>query len=313
MDFVDETLVALADPATRGGVFDAVSLEQMLGAAYDAAALNLTAPFTAVFDEFQIGPPASAIARVEGSWSVAGTTQRTDVQLQIGGLSIAPPVRVDALWRGAIVARSSSADAPVTSVATGLADLNGIDEEIIAALGNLPADPATLESERRSRLRARIAATFDQPNLLTNERVDQWLHDIGVSSAGDFVLTRAGSTTGAHTRLTFAAPPAVVAAPRPLPVAIAILIRPAGFSLAQLLWESRLVRERMEPAGVERARRGPRQRHPIVVSWILPLSTFDDNAWPGASAGMNGAQARAARRGSAGAWLAREGIGLATR
>ena len=312
MDFVDATLVKLADPASRGTLFDATALEQMLSAAYDATALNLTAPFTAVFDEVQIGPSASGLARVEGSWAVAGSTQRTEVHLQVGGLSIAPVIRVDAIWRGAIVARTSSADAPVIAVDTDWPSLQGIDAQIITELGALPADPATLEMERKTRIRARIAAAFDQPALVTSERVDQWLRDMGASSASDFVTGFASVAAATHTRLTFAAPSRALSSPRPMPVAVALLIRPAGFSLAQLLWESRLVRERLEPSGMERATNGARQRTAIVVGWIVPVTTFDDTGWPGAAAGMSVAQARDARRAAAGVWLAREGIGLVT-
>lgn len=311
MDYVDATLVKLADPASRAALFDTLALENLLGAAYDAPALNLSGPFSAVFDEVQIGLSASGVARVEGSWAVVGSAQRTEASFQIAGLAINPAIRVDALWRGAIVARTSSADAPIKSVTVDWPNLRAIDAEIIAALGALPTDPVALESERRTRLQARIAASFDQPNFVTAERVDSWLSGLGASSASDFVENHAGDAFGAHTKVVFAAPQETHSSPQPLPVSIALLIRDVGFSLAQLLWESRLVRERLEPAGIQRARSGPRPRTPIVIGWLVPPEVFDDGDWPGATTGMTTAQQREARRTIAGSWLAREGIGLA--
>jgi hypothetical protein len=43
----------------------------------------------------------------------------------------------------------------------------------------------------------------------------------------------------------------------------------------------------------------------------MEAAIFDDADWPGAPANGSAAAKRAARRRDAGAWLAREGIGLA--
>ena len=311
MNYADATVVKLADPATRGALFDATALEQLLGAAYDVAPLGVTGPFSALFDDFRIGFAAAAVARLEGGWNPIGSPDRTEARFEIGGLSVAPTVRVDALWRGAIVARSDDAPSRVTSVSVEPPAFSGIDTEIVAALGALPVDPLTLETERRTRLRSRIAAVFDQPSLVTPERVDEWIRELGASSAGDLLSSFAGIAHGVHATVTFAAPVRGAPTPRRFPVSVALLVRDAGFSVTQVLWESRLVRERLEPAGVERPRNGgPRPRTALVVAWVVPAATFDDADWPGAAAGITNAQQRAARRAAAGAWLGREGIGL---
>jgi len=247
MNFVDATLVKLADPATRAGLFDDTALGQLVSAAYDATTLGVTGPFDALFDEVQLGVSASAIGRVEGTWALSGAATRTEARFDLGGLPSFPVERVDALWRGAIVARTIPDTAPVQSV------------------------------------------EIEQP----------W-----VAANGDAYTTQA--------RVTFAAPPVDdVPSPRRLPMSVGILIRDAGFSVADLLWESKVVRERLDPAGVERAGNGaPRPHHPIVIAWIVPAAVFDDADWPGATPGMTPPDARGARRLTAGQWLAREGIGL---
>lgn len=105
MDYVDRTILALAVPATRAGVFDQMSLEQLISAAYDSQSLGLTGPFTAQFEELSLCMSPVSTATVEGSWHVAGTTLQTDAAFRAIGLPTAEPVRVDAFWRGSIFGR----------------------------------------------------------------------------------------------------------------------------------------------------------------------------------------------------------------
>jgi hypothetical protein len=94
-------------------------------------------------------------------------------------------------------------------------------------------------------------------------------------------------------------------------VAVALLIRDAGFSLSQLMAETRMARDRIGPLGLEVPHGdGLRPRQPLFAAWVIPGSIFDDSDWPGGQAGMTADQLRTARRAAAGAWLAREGIGL---
>lgn len=302
MNFVDSTLVKLADPATRTALFDDVALEQLVSAAYDAATLAVGGPFTPIFDDVQLGLAASVIGRIDGAWGVSGAPVRTEARFDFTGFGMIPTVRVDALWRGAIVARTTPDTAPVTNVDLDWISLGGIDSEIVAALGALPTQPDVLETERRTRLGQRLAQSFAQPTLVTPERVDQWLRDVGVASAGEFLSSMATVARPAHARLTFGRP-SDVSTPQRLPMTIGLLIRDAGFSLADLVWESRLARDRLAPSGVERSRNGaPRPHHSIVIGWVVPATVFDDTDWPGGT--------RDARRAAAGQWLAREGIGL---
>ena len=241
MQYVDQQLVRLADSATRPAVFDQEALEQIVAAAYDAEGMQAAGPYTATFDEFQLGLAAAPLAALEGTWNPVGGVERTEAHFRVAGLPNGSAPRVDALWRGSVVARFAPAGEPITSVVTATP---GAD---------------TLEAE-----------------------------------------------------VTFAEPRHVGASPRPLPIAAALLIRDsAELSVAQLLADSKAVRERLRAYGVERPPDPAlRLRHPLVLVWIVPRALFEDADWPGGDAGPP-AQRAAARRASAGAWLAREGIGLA--
>jgi hypothetical protein len=75
--------------------------------------------------------------------------------------------------------------------------------------------------------------------------------------------------------------------------------------------ETRMARDRIGPLGLEVPHGdGLRPRQPLFAAWVIPGSIFDDSDWPGGQAGMTADQLRTARRAAAGAWLAREGIGL---
>ena len=62
MDFVDHTLVRLADESTRGVLFDDSALTGTLAAAYDVSAVAPVAPYRAVFDELTLGVASASFA-----------------------------------------------------------------------------------------------------------------------------------------------------------------------------------------------------------------------------------------------------------
>ena len=310
MNFSDQTLVRLADPATRATVFDDAALESVVSAAYDADALAVEAPFQAVFDELRLGVAAPRLATADGTWNLAGTVDRTEASFAIAG--IGPDVtRIDALWRGAVVARVVRATATIEDVRTNWPALGTIDADIERDLGALPADPAALEAERRARLIERLRATLDQPARLDDSRVDALLADAGVASVTDLLERHRGTVIPGAATLAFSDAPAPAPAPLALPVAAAVLIRDQGFSVSQLLADTRLVLERLGPLSLGRAVDPALPvRNALVAVWVVPAETFDDADWPGATPGMSAPQARAARRAAAARWLAREGIGL---
>src|SRR5438128_396363 len=108
MDFVDLTLVKLADPTTRTAVFDDLSLQQLVATAYDAEAMGVQGPFQPLFDEFDLALAAPSLGALEGSWNTSGES-RTEAQFRIAGVGTAPAAQIDAFWKGAIVARYSTA------------------------------------------------------------------------------------------------------------------------------------------------------------------------------------------------------------
>jgi hypothetical protein len=309
VNFVDATFVRLADPASRSGVFDELALEQLVEAAYDAEALGAQGPFQPVFDEFRLGVSASQLATVDGSWSMVGSVDRTEIQLRLVGLGGDDGGRVDAVWRGAIVARVVPPTGRITDVATTFPDPDGIDEEIVADLGGLPADPAALEAERRGRFLARARAAVAQPDALTDAVFEAWLGRLGAGSVSE-LMAQPGVAAAGAVKVTFSPPSAAPPAPLPLPITAILLVRDGELSVARLLADSHALRDRLGAFGVDRAREPTLPvRTPVVVIWIVPADLFDDPDWPGGGDG-DAAQQRANRRSAAGAWLAREGIGL---
>ena len=69
LNYVDFTLIRLADPALRNSLFDADALEQIAFAAYGPEAAELGPPYSAAFTEVQIGVsiPQRAIADESGA------------------------------------------------------------------------------------------------------------------------------------------------------------------------------------------------------------------------------------------------------
>jgi hypothetical protein len=115
MDFVDQTLLSLADPALRATLLDQESLQAVLTSAQDGPALDTTGPYTATFDLLELGPDLGGAA-ADGCWSAVDGSSRTMAQFSVSGLSdtAAPPVA--AVWIGTITANATTGDARVSAV-----------------------------------------------------------------------------------------------------------------------------------------------------------------------------------------------------
>jgi hypothetical protein len=309
VNFVDATVIRLADPGSRAAVFDAVALGQLVEAGYDAAALAVEGPFSPVFDEFRLGLPSRPTGLVDGVWSALGGVERTEIHLRVPGLGLDGVARVDAVWRGAIVARAAAGGGTVTDVATVWPDPSGIDQEIVEESGSLPADPAALEAARRTHLLARIRAAVAQPDVATEAALDPWLARLGVASVAELLDGAQGTAAGGAVQVSFAPGPAS-SVPRPLPLTALLLVRDAGFSVVDLVAETNVLREVATTLGLERPADATLPRRvPVLVVWVVPPEVFDDQGWPGGTSGTP-EERRASRRAAAGTLLAREGIGL---
>lgn len=303
MNFTDKILVRLADPATRGALFDAASLEQMASAAYDTSRMAIEGPFNAVFEELQLGVAVPRQGSAEAQWGPLGGSDRSVFNLSCSGFSGAP-LLVDAFWRGSIVARVTAPTGRIVSVKTSWPDATAIDRAIVAALGALPADPDNLQTERRTRLIAALRAGVSDAAVVSDAVLDKLLSAAGASSVNEYFVNYSQTTSLGPVTITISEGAPAPPLPKPLPVAAAILVREAASGLAQLLADSRLVREHMESTGLGRPEAtGLKMLQSLLIVWVVPPTVFDDADWPGANA--------AQRRIAAGVWLAREGIGLA--
>jgi hypothetical protein len=312
VNFADAVFIRLANPASRVGVFDDMALEQIVSAAYDTDVMSVDGPFVPVFDEFRLGPYAQPPGVLDGTWNPLGGVDRTEIHAQILGLGRDPAARVDAIWRGAIAAQVVAGGGRVSEVEVAWPNLSGIDEEIVADLGALPTDPAALEIERRNRLRSRIMAAAAQPDIVTDGVLDAWLARLGASTVTELLAAGNGAAAGGAVQVTIAPQGDSTATSRLLPLTALLLLRDAGFSVAELVAESNAVRERVGALGVERpADAALPRRVPVLIVWVIPPAVFDDPDWPPTTTGSPQEQ-RTARRSAAGSWLAREGIGLAT-
>lgn len=305
-------VVRLADETTRAALFDQDALGQILAAAYDASAMVLDGPYQPLFDELQLGVWVQRRGAIDARWNAISGPERYEGQFVLAGVGADSTVRVDALWRGAVVARTVPASSRVQTVKLAWPDGATVDAEIVAALGALPADPVALEHERRTRFLAKIRAALRQPGAFSDEVFDRWLAETGATSVGDLLTHYRGQLLTGAMQLTYSAPAAdIPPSPKALPITSAVFVRDAGFSVAQLLADSKLVAAQLADAGVERApATDAAAKTGVIVTWVVPDTVFDDTDWPGGDAGTTPQQKRALRRAAAGQWLAREGIGL---
>ncbi len=249
MDYEDSTLIRLAEEESRRALFDDAALAQLVDAAYDTTVLGVEGPYEPIFDELGLGFAVPRVGSVEGVWSPVGGNERVEAQFKVSGLGEAGLIRVDALWRGRIVARAVPETSRITDVEVAWPE---------PAPGREALHPGRVQ-------------------------------------------------------VAFSEPPASAPAATPLPIVAALLIRDRGFSVAQLLMESKMVREQLQALGLDRATTPEiKPRHSLLVVWVVPEMIFDDADWPGGGdpSSVTPEELREARREVAGQWLAREGIGL---
>jgi hypothetical protein len=309
VDYVDFTLIRIADPATRASLFDEETLEQMAVAAYGEEAATLTGPYQPVFQEMEIGLSIPSRSTIEGWWH-SGATHH-EVRFVVAGIGRESSVRIDALWRGGIIARVTPPAGKIIQEISEWPDPSAIDAEIVAALGALPTDPVALEQERRDRFIARIRAALHQPEALTDPLFDDWLRQLGAASVGDLMTRFRGVVSIGTLRIRYSDPTAAPPSPRELPITAAVFLRDQPIALADIVSQSKLVREHLREAGVERARDADTSaRAPILMVWMVPETVFDDDDWPGGTSGTP-AERRLLRRRAAASWLGPQGIAFA--
>lgn len=288
-------------------------MERLAAVAYSSDRLPLTGPYTGVFEELTFGHTALLPVEAEGRFSHEDGSRALRASLSLEGFE-AGGERVDALWRGAIVARATPATGRISEVTTRWPSMQDVDAAIVASAGSLPSDPSELESARRAEVLSRFQADAADPASFDEAWLERWLAAQSVSSLGELLEPASVSPTVAL-RLRYerveAGPPA---SPTRLPVAAAILVRdPSGpsFSLADLLARSRRVRGHMRQIGfqIDDDPALP-QRSPAFVAWLVPRSWFDDDDWPGGDGIADPDERRQARIDHAASWLASESIGL---
>ena len=315
MNFVDATLVRLADATQRNTLFAASALEGIARAAYDTDQLPLSGPYDAVFERVDLGSHLPARATGTLRWALADGRARGDGELTLDGLGGAP-LGVSAVWHGAIVARSQPAAGRISAVTVRWTDVARVDADVVTALGALPAAPAALEAARRDALLARVQAALAHPAAIDAAWLDAWLDRHGVGSVAALLehdlATLRPAALQVHFDTTVApGPPSPVL----LPLAAAVLIRdPAtpDFSLEALVCTSKLAQRHLETLGAERpADAALPARQPITVVWLVPDTWFDDPDWPGGDPAATPAANRALRAAAAASWLAAEGIAIA--
>jgi hypothetical protein len=306
VNYVDFTLIRIADPTTRASLFDEAALEQMAAAAYGEDAATLSGPYQPIFREVMIGLSIPSRSTIEGCWNAG--TMHNEGRFIIAGLGHGSSARIDALWRGGIIARMTQASGKITEEISEWPDPSGIDAEIIAALGALPTNPTTLETERRDRFLARIRAALHQPDAFTEAIFDDWLQRSGAVSVSDLMTHFRGVISTGTLRIRYSDPAAVPPSPRELPITAALLLRDQPISLVEVVSQSKIVVEQLREAGMERARDADTSaRAPILVVWVVPVTMFDDDDWPGGTSGTN-AEKRLLRRRAAATWLGPQGI-----
>jgi hypothetical protein len=186
MDFEDQVLVRLADPATRNGVFSQDALAAMAAAGYDHP--ELAGPYQAVFDELQLAVDLRAQVRADGCWQRPGDQWATELRLSVTGLGDAPSPGLTALWSGSVVAQAAVATAPVTAVEVTPSD----GEHLGLQIGFAPA-PATTVARSLPVTVAILARDVGAPLtalLAQSVLVRQALQDAGREPALDPDLRR---------------------------------------------------------------------------------------------------------------------------
>lgn len=142
MDFVDQTVLTLADPQLRAGLLDQDALQAVVTSAQDGPALATTGPYTATFDELELGPDLGGFT-ASGAWTAADGSTRTVADFTLAGLHDPASPPVTAVWIGTITANTITGDARVSAV-TDVWSPAGSGEEFQSAttVTLAPAAPA---------------------------------------------------------------------------------------------------------------------------------------------------------------------------
>ena len=173
MGFEDAVLVRLATDATRDALLGPDSLARIASAAYRTEQLPLDAPYSAVFDQLSLANALDEPLAAQARWTGPDGAPLGEARVELDGWRAGPLASVDALWGGAVVARTASGQGKITAVAGGAPDLAGIDAAIVTALGALPADAAALEQARRDQLLAQLRALAQNPDLVPSSLIDR--------------------------------------------------------------------------------------------------------------------------------------------
>jgi hypothetical protein len=309
VNFVDVTILQLAAAATRRAVFDDLSLQHVLAAAYDTGSLSPEGPYEATFEGFRVGVFTPTVVQLDGGWSALGSSERVEAHFELRRAHASGLPRVDATWQGTVIARTSVVSDLVEAVTSRWPGLHELD----ADLTDLPSDPAALEQARRGALLARLRSGAALPEAIDDAFVDQLLARAGVGTVAALsARSRSGAAAGAL-RISMAQPSEPQLSPRPFPVAVALMVRRGMEALSDLLAEAKAIQAALA-SHLERPRDPQlRPRNSLVVGCVVPAAVFDDADWPGAEPDVPTDVARIARRVAAADWLAPEGIAFIPR
>lgn len=116
MDFVDQMILSLADITARATLFDQGALAAIVGSGYDASSISTTGPYSATFDEVDLGPDLSAAPSIAGSWMGIDGMSRVDAHLSFSNVTDSAAPNVAAVWVGSVGAQAVIGDAKVTGI-----------------------------------------------------------------------------------------------------------------------------------------------------------------------------------------------------
>jgi len=214
--------------------------------------------------------------------------------------------RIDAVWKGSIKVSSSFPQSRLEDADYATLSLAGIDEEIAAGNGGaLPADLA-LEAARMGVLKGRIAGNSHFAQAASNNVVETLLQNAGASTVGA-LLQSPQAAIQSSLKLTFSDPLGGSSFTQmSFPVAVGVALREPSdpsFSLLETISGLKEIQQKMKLAGFEPTKPSPDGGLGRgVAALVVPQAWFSDVHWPGADLG--------ARKAEAGAWLAKNGIGL---
>jgi len=308
MNYTSRILVQFADPAAREALISEVSLQRIAETAYDADTLALEGPFTPVFDRVELSVVLEGPTQIDGGWAKPGTTERTDLRLSVLGMD-GEVLTAEAVWEGAIIARSVDATAQIVAVETPRVDFGGVDEAIIADLGALPAAPDAREAARRAEILARLRAPLDAPDVVTESDLPKLFRSLGATDA-EGLLDALANGAVLPIRMAFSDSTDGPPVPRRLPITAAVFIYDDPFQLGDALRNTRRVLAQLRARGATPAPDPALpSRNALLALWLVPESVLDDDDWPGGDDG-NAAARRTARADAAQVWLGPLGIVL---